>query len=419
MTMKMKSKMMRRFWDDRRGNVALMFGLALVPMVAAAGVAFDYSSASSTRVRVQAAADSAVLAAARLNDLDDNRPGIAKAYFEGQLTATELAMVQTSTFAITEDKSKIAADISFTLPMKFGAMTGMSSAVVAVKAAAAIARPDVRQLDIVMCIDATGSMWGTINAVKTNALNLESNLNTELEKRGIKAFDAMRVRAIYYRDYGGSDRTGAPAWTWDGTKWVIMTTAHPDYWKGVGDIPPMKFSSFFDLPNQRTSFQGYVNPEGASGGGDWPESGLECVNEAMDSAWAKVGDIPSGGSKPLDGVYPLIAVWTDAPAHRPNYTVSLKNPDYPPATKMPRTYGALRGKWDNPTVIDQSRKMLVFFGNPNLSGSSVGGVADGWPKIKNWPGFLVGGTLTEGNSQLVSKLADAIASKISKPQLTQ
>jgi hypothetical protein len=181
----------------------------------------------------------------------------------------------------------------------------------------------------------------------------------------------------------------------------------------------MKWSSFFNLPSQRTSFSDYVSPEAASGGADWPEAGLECLNEAMDSTWAKVGDIPSGGTKPLQAVYPVIALWTDATAHRPSYSVSLKNPAYPPVAKMPRTYDTLRAKWDNPLTIDQNRKMIVFFGDPNQNGTDVDGVADAWLKVKNWPGFMVGGTLTEGNSQLVSKLADAIASKVRMPTLTQ
>lgn len=416
--MTMKNGILCSFRKDQRANVALMFGLSLVPMVAAAGAVFDYSNSSNTRSRVQFAVDSAVLAAARLNDLDENRPSIAKSYFEGQLTAKELAMVQSSTFALSTDKSKITADITFAVPKVFGGGTGTSPMVVATSAAAAIARPDIRQLDIVMCIDATGSMMATLNAVKTNALNLEANLNAELEKRGIKAFDAMRVRVIYYRDFGGTNLKGTKRWLTTVDPWILIDSSHPEFWKGVGDVTPLKSSSFYNLPSQRTSFQSYVNPETATGGGDTPESGLECVNEAMDSSWAKVGDIPSGGTKPLKGIYPLIAVWTDAAAHKPAYSVSLKNPSYPPVAKMPRNYGALRAKWDNPSIIDQSRKMLVFFGDPTLSSTDVDGVADGWLKVKDWPGFMVGGTLLEGNSQLVSKLADAIASKISKPTLT-
>lgn len=404
---------------DDRGSFAVSFAVLSVPMLFLVGMTIDYTEKSMTEARIQSIVDAAVLAAARLNDDDAKRTQVAERYFEAQLSVEQLAMVTHKEFLMSDDKERITAKVDLAIPARFAGILGVANMSTTTQSTVAIARPDIRQLDIVMCIDATGSMGGTINAVKTNALNLESNLNTELEKRGIKAFDAMRVRAIYYRDYGGTNLTGSNRSWWDGSKWITINSSHPEYWKGVGDIPPMKWSSFFNLPSQRTNFNSYVNPETASGGGDEPEAGLECLNEAMDSTWAKVGDIPSGGTKPLQAVYPLIALWTDATTHRPSYSVSLKNPAYPPNTKMPRTYDTLRAKWDNPKVIEQNRKMLVFFGNPNKKGNDMDGVADGWLKVKDWPGFMIGGTLTEGNSQLVSKLADAIASKVRMPTLTQ
>jgi Flp pilus assembly protein TadG len=407
------------FKADNRGAFAVSFAVLSVPMLFLVGMTIDYTEKSMTEARIQSILDAAVLAAARLNDDDSKRTQVAERYFEAQLSVQQLAMVTHKEFVMTPDKERIIAKVDLAIPARFAGILGVTNLSTTTQSTVAIARPDIRQLDIVMCIDATGSMWGTINAVKTNALNLESNLNAELEKRGIKAFDAMRVRAIYYRDYGGTNLTGSNRSWWNGSKWITINSSHPEYWKGVGDTPPMKWSSFFTLPSERTSFSAYVSPETASGGGDEPEAGLECLNEAMDSTWAKVGDLPSGGTKPLQAVYPVIALWTDATAHRPSYSVSLKNPAYPPVAKMPRTYATLRAKWDNPLIIDQNRKMIVFFGNPNKHWTDVDGIADAWLKVKDWPGFMVGGTLTEGNSQLVSKLADAIASKVRMPTLTQ
>ena len=407
------------FKMDTRGSLAVMFALLSVSMLLLVGMTVDYIEKSKFETKIQLAVDAGTLAAARLDDEDSQRAQIAERHFNANLTADDLALVAHKEFAMTSDKERIEGKADVVIPTRFAAILGFPSFSSTLRATAAIARPEIRQLDIVMCIDATGSMTPTINAVKANALNLETNLNAELEKRGIKAFDAMRVRAIYYRDYGGTKLTGSNRWWFNGTTWVLINSSHPEYWKGVGDTPPMKSSAFFNLPGDRTDFSAYVSPEAASGGGDSPESGLECVNEAMSSTWAKVGDLPNGGSKPLQAVYPVIALWTDITAHRPSYSISLKNPDYPPATKMPRTYNALRAKWDDPTVIDQNRKLLVFFGNPAMIGSDVDGPADGWLKVKEWPGFMVGGTLTEGNSQLVSKLADAIASKVLMPTLTK
>lgn len=53
------------FPKNERGNIAMLFGLSLVPIVGAAGVAVDYSNASNTRTALQAEVDAAALEAAK------------------------------------------------------------------------------------------------------------------------------------------------------------------------------------------------------------------------------------------------------------------------------------------------------------------------------------------------------------------
>jgi Flp pilus assembly protein TadG/uncharacterized protein YegL len=53
-----------RFRQDSRGNVTLIFALALLPLLGAVGVAVDYSMASRQRAVVQSALDAAMLAGA-------------------------------------------------------------------------------------------------------------------------------------------------------------------------------------------------------------------------------------------------------------------------------------------------------------------------------------------------------------------
>jgi hypothetical protein len=264
-----------------------------------------------------------------------------------------------------------------------------------------------------MCIDATGSMQNTINAVKTNALNFQTSLNNELTARGIDDFEHMRVKVVFYRDYGGNSSGGY----WTGPSWNRTWVSDPTYY---GDRPPVKVSSFFDLPGQVSNFQAFVNPESASGGGDIPEAGLECVNEAMASTWAQAGQTITSGvhaGKVLEDVFPVIVVWTDAPAHAPSHARSLLNPNYPSATVMPRTYANLLTKWNTGSVINQANKLLVFFGNPDNYLPNYPS-DDGWSKVKTWPGYYLGGSLTAGNTQMVSKIADAIAWKQKAPTLS-
>jgi Flp pilus assembly protein TadG len=54
---------MRRFFHDRKGNVAIIFGLTLIPCVFLGGMALDFSSAIQKRALLNAAADAAAIAA--------------------------------------------------------------------------------------------------------------------------------------------------------------------------------------------------------------------------------------------------------------------------------------------------------------------------------------------------------------------
>ena len=63
-------------WRDRRGAVALLFGLLAMPFVIAAGLGVDLGRIASARTQVQAIADQAALAGASAY-ADANSSGIA------------------------------------------------------------------------------------------------------------------------------------------------------------------------------------------------------------------------------------------------------------------------------------------------------------------------------------------------------
>jgi Flp pilus assembly protein TadG len=56
-----------RFLDDERGNIVVLFSLALIPLLLLAGGAVDYSRASSAKAKFNAAADAAALSAVSLS----------------------------------------------------------------------------------------------------------------------------------------------------------------------------------------------------------------------------------------------------------------------------------------------------------------------------------------------------------------
>src|SRR5256714_6816288 len=65
-TTRMRDMLLSRFLRDRRGGVAPMFALAVIPLIGLTGAAIDYSRANSARTGMQAAIDATALAMAKL-----------------------------------------------------------------------------------------------------------------------------------------------------------------------------------------------------------------------------------------------------------------------------------------------------------------------------------------------------------------
>lgn len=184
-------------------------------------------------------------------------------------------------------------------------------------------------VDLVLCIDSTGSMSPIIDKVKAAALRFHADLNSVMSEKN-KAIDTLRVRVISFRDY----------WA-DGDKAMIQ-------------------SQFLTLPGEAEKFSRFVKDIAADGGGDEPENGLEALALAIRSDWSKTGDRRRQ----------LVAVWTDAPAH------SLEKDDKPSGypDDMPKNLDELTDMWDGQSsYVSKTAKRLIIFA-PD---------ADPWTHIAN------------------------------------
>lgn len=73
---------LKRFLRDRNGNMAVVFGLSLLPLAAAAGAALDYSRLSDEQAKLQALADRAALTATLTPDASEaQRIAVATSMF--------------------------------------------------------------------------------------------------------------------------------------------------------------------------------------------------------------------------------------------------------------------------------------------------------------------------------------------------
>ncbi len=218
-------------------------------------------------------------------------------------------------------------------------------------------------VDMVFCIDATGSMGGVIDMVKNNAIHLYEDVMSSMAEKG-KTIDLLRVKLIAFRDYASD---GANA---------------------------MLASEFFALPSQSDELEDCVQSIEAFGGGDDPEDGLEALGYAIKSRWN------NEGIKKRQ----VIVVWTDAPTH--SLGQGSVAPNYP--TKMAKDFAELTAWWGDSTnegYINQSGKRLLLFAPDAPYWNTI---SDTWDNVIHFPS-IAGAGLGEFDYQ---QIIDAISNTI-------
>ena len=160
-----------RFCRDRRGNVAIIFTIAAIPLISAIGCGVDYSLATRMKAKLQTAADAASIAAlsqkspgfiaASLmtgNGSVDNGVTDANNVFDSNMNGIigYQNLVRTST--VTKTGIKLAASVSFTadVPTSFLKVIGFQQLTVTGVSSSAATLPPY--LDFYLTLDVSGSM---------------------------------------------------------------------------------------------------------------------------------------------------------------------------------------------------------------------------------------------------------------------
>jgi len=185
-------------------------------------------------------------------------------------------------------------------------------------------------VDIVLCIDATGSMRSIIERVKAAAVRFPDDLDKEMRSWS-KSIDSLRIKVIAFRDYFA-----------DGTAAMVE-------------------SKFFQFPSDRDEFAGFVKKVTATGGGDEPENGLEALVLAIRSDWTKTGEKRRH----------IISVFTDTSAHPLEKGVTEKPVGY--LADGPKNLNELTNMWEGQSYMEGNARRLLLFA-PD---------ADPWSRIAN------------------------------------
>jgi len=105
---------LNELFKDKSGQVAILFGLILIPMVAVAGFAIDFQHTIKRKAKVQLVMDSAVLAAARVKQTgapDADVKLAVQQYLDGQISNLADLTCDPAVVAVAEGSEEIDASI--------------------------------------------------------------------------------------------------------------------------------------------------------------------------------------------------------------------------------------------------------------------------------------------------------------------
>jgi len=181
----MHDMLLSRFMADRRGGVAPMFALALLPVVGLTGAAIDYSRANSVRVGMQSAIDATALAMAKLaptltpSELQTK----TNAYFQAMFNHPEAKNIVITPTYTTTGGSQLTIAVSGSMDTTFMNVMGFSS--LSIGSTSTVKWGNTR-LRVALALDNTGSMAsaGKIEALKTATNNLLTQLKTAATTNG-------------------------------------------------------------------------------------------------------------------------------------------------------------------------------------------------------------------------------------------
>lgn len=184
---------------------------------------------------------------------------------------------------------------------------------------------NILTVDVVMCIDVTGSMSSVINTVKSNAIAFYDQFKAKCDEADI-ILSGLNSQVISFRD------------------------------KNV-DYEWITCSDTYQLPEQKEEFDNEVKKLLATGGGDIPESGLESLQLAFEkNDWGRD-----------DGYHrQIIILWTDAPYLIGSYSdITL---DY------------IKELWNN---MPSGRRLILFAPNGTMDFNGAS-----WSNLDNWKNVI-------------------------------
>ena len=166
----------QRLIKDVRGNVAVIFGVAIIPIVLGVGVAVDYGRALMVRERMQSALDAATLAVGSWPGLSNAQmQAKAQEYFNANYPASN-SFGTVSPLQLSISGNSIVVSVSGSVPTTFMKLANIDHVDVGASTTVLVG---MGTAEVALALDNSGSMAGSkISALKTAASDLVDTLFT-------------------------------------------------------------------------------------------------------------------------------------------------------------------------------------------------------------------------------------------------
>lgn len=258
----------RHFARADGGNVAMMFGLLLIPLIGVTGAAIDYSRASIVRTTMQAALDATVLAvsseAATLTPAQLNEK--ASAYFNASFHRPDAKNVQLTATYTNNGAHSLVLSATTSVDTTLMGILGIDTIDLG---ATTSSKWGDKRLRVALALDTTGSMssGNKIGALKTATKNLLDELKNAAQNNG----DIYVSIIPFSKNVNLGSSNYSASWI-DWTDWEdeppFIKNNKPGNWYSIG-------------PGSTCPFTDYGQ-------------GFRCVSEAQGSS--HVWTIPSSGN---------------------------------------------------------------------------------------------------------------------------
>src|SRR5262245_14664069 len=172
---------MRSFWTDRRGNMLLLFALALIPMIGSMGVALDYSMASHYRTSIQKSLDATALALTRIMPADQaTLDTVGNQYFHANMGEHEIIDLQ---LTVTPELGKLKLAATGKYKPQLAQLVGVTDVNLGTRSEA---RWSIGKVEIALVLDNSLSMndFGRMTHLKNAAHDLLNVLQTAAKNPG-------------------------------------------------------------------------------------------------------------------------------------------------------------------------------------------------------------------------------------------